>query len=487
MSAVPVTPRAAARPTSVLRALTHAEGRRLLRHPLFLLGMALSIAIVVQASTNSPNEGGAFQQEIVDFFVGNFFLFVGGGLWTFLATFMATSRERRDGAEDFYAGQPVTPRTRTLAALLSVSYAGAAAAALVAVAALAFLGPDLAHDVLGTRVHARPFELVQGPLYLVLAGVLGVLLGTWTRHVWVALVATIALFLPPGGVVPWFVFDQDRPRGSFAAVVDGVSPGWSLLAMAGLVALAASIAMLRHDRRVRVAVVAVSGLGVTAAIAIAGPMDDGIVLGCTPDVWQPVGSARVVPARVTPGNLDFERGNLDGWRVRTQGGGSWRVYADGQTPPDRADSDPAVPFHVVDPPQGRFAAVTDMCTGGSRILTRDVALEGRRELRFTLAYRGTVPLTAPRTLDHRTSTPTATFRADVMDPRAPLDSLAARDVLATVYRTAPGDPVELSPRTVTFDLSAWAGRTVRLRFAQVDNAGPLRVVVDDVRLEPTGE
>jgi adhesin HecA-like repeat protein len=57
---------------------------------------------------------------------------------------------------------------------------------------------------------------------------------------------------------------------------------------------------------------------------------------------------------------------------------------------------------------------------------------------------------------------------------------------AEILRTARGDPGKLEPRTISFDLSRWAGQKVRLRFAQVDNRGPLRAGVDDVRLEAVG-
>ena len=489
MSAASITPapRAtvrAARPRSALRALTRAEGRRLLRHPIFLLGMTLSAVILALATTNSPSEGGDFQQEIVHFLVGNCFLFIGAAIWTFLATFLASSRERRDGAQDFYDGQAVTPRTRTAAALLSVGYAGAAAAALVGIAALVLLGPDLGHGVLGLRVEAGPFELLQGPLYVVLAGVLGVSLGSWTRHVWIAVLAAVALFLPPLGLVPWLVFDQPAPRGDFGGVMDGLPPGWHVLAMAGLTVLAASIAVLRHDQRLRVVLLVCAALGATATVAIAGPSNDGVNLGCGPPVLQPAGSARTTPVDVTTGNFDFERGNLDGWLTRTQGDGTWRVYTDGRTPPDPAGSDPGAPFDVVDPPQGRFAAVTDMCAGGSRIMYRDVKLTEPGRLRFTLFHRGVAPFSSSQTLDHAVSFPNVQFRVDVMDPRAPVDSLAPHHILATAFRTTPGDDLVFGPRRVAFDLSPWAGRDVRIRFAEVDNIGPLRVVVDDVKLEP---
>ena len=77
---------------------------------------------------------------------------------------------------------------------------------------------------------------------------------------------------------------------------------------------------------------------------------------------------------------DFESGAITGWQAVGGGSGGWFVYADGHKPPDPAQSDPNVPFDVPDPPQGRFAAVTDMNGPGTRILYRDLRLEGR----FTL-------------------------------------------------------------------------------------------------------
>jgi len=56
-----------------------------------------------------------------------------------------------------------------------------------------------------------------------------------------------------------------------------------------------------------------------------------------------------------------------------------------------------------------------------------------------------------------------------MDPTAPVDSVAPGDVLASLFQTKVGDPASLAPTVMTFDLSQFAGRTVRLRFAEVDN------------------
>jgi hypothetical protein len=188
-------------------------------------------------------------------------------------------------------------------------------------------------------------------------------------------------------------------------------------------------------------------------------------------------------AQGTPGNWNFETGDFTGWRTRARGSGAWHVYADGTKPPDPADSDPNFPFKVPQPPEGRFAAVTDMSAPGARILYRDVKLDGRVKLRFTLFYNNVGELSSPARLDFNGCEPNQQLRVDLMDPAAPIDSLAAKHVLATIFRTEPGDSDTLDPRTITFDLSRWAGKKVRVRFAQVDNRGPLRAGVDDVKLD----
>lgn len=194
--------------------------------------------------------------------------------------------------------------------------------------------------------------------------------------------------------------------------------------------------------------------------------------------------APAVAVALGAGSLDFERCDRDGWMTLSRGSGAWHVYSDASTPPDPSDSDPHYPFRAPAPPQGDFAAVTDMSGPGSRILYRD-AIPGRgTELRFTLFYDNhvVVDFHAPQSLDHKRRAPNQQVRVDLMDPSAPVDSVAPEDVLATIVRTRPGDPAKTAPHRISFDLSRWAQRKVRLRFAQVDNLGPLRAGVDDVRL-----
>jgi hypothetical protein len=75
------------------------------------------------------------------------------------------------------------------------------------------------------------------------------------------------------------------------------------------------------------------------------------------------------------------------------------------------------------------------------------------------------------------------FRIDLLKTSAAIDSVADTDVLANVFHTSPGDRARRAPGDLSLDLSRWQGQTVRLRFASADNHGPLRVGVDDIRLE----
>jgi CubicO group peptidase (beta-lactamase class C family) len=183
---------------------------------------------------------------------------------------------------------------------------------------------------------------------------------------------------------------------------------------------------------------------------------------------------------------DFESGVITAWQAVSSGSGGWFVYADGHKPPDPANSDPNVPFDVPDPPQGRFAAVTDSNGPGTRILYRDLRLDGRFTLRLTVFYTGTAPFSSPATLAHDIPEANQQFRIDLVARSAPIDSVAKGDVLANVFATSPGEPVRRQPTDVRVDVSAWAGQPVRLRLAGINNRGPLRVGVDNIRFQPIG-
>jgi CubicO group peptidase (beta-lactamase class C family) len=201
-------------------------------------------------------------------------------------------------------------------------------------------------------------------------------------------------------------------------------------------------------------------------------------------------SSVLVGCQVRPGTIvveDFESGAITGWQAVGGGSGGWFVYADGHKPPDPAQSDPNVPFDVPDPPQGRFAAVTDVNGPGTRILYRDLRLEGRFSLQLSVFYAGTGPFSSPATLAYDAPEANQQFRIDLVRPSAPIDSVAKGDVLVNVFHTSPGDPARRQPTEARVDVSAWAGQTVRLRLATTNNQGPLRVGVDNIRFQRIGD
>jgi hypothetical protein len=175
---------------------------------------------------------------------------------------------------------------------------------------------------------------------------------------------------------------------------------------------------------------------------------------------------------------DFESGVLAGWKAVGAGSGGWFVYTDGRRAPDPGQSNSNVPFDVPNPPQGKFAAVTDTNGPGTRILYRDVKLDGRFRLHLTVFYAGVGGFSSPQSLAYDEPGANQQFRIDLVALSAPIDSVAHGDVLVNVFATSARDPDRRQPSTISVDVSRWAGRTVRLRLAATDNGGPLRAGVD---------
>jgi hypothetical protein len=191
-----------------------------------------------------------------------------------------------------------------------------------------------------------------------------------------------------------------------------------------------------------------------------------------------------VPPRSTAAlisNGGFESGSFSGWTVVNQAGGSgdWFVYDDALTPLNG--------FTIPAPPEGKFAATTDQPGPGSHILYQDLALEAgfHHRLSFTVYYNNrNGAFATPPTLDHD-GPPNQQYRVDVLRPSAPVTSVAPGDVLATVFQTNVGDPATMAPTPTSFDLSGFAGTTVRIRFAEVDNQFFFAASVDNVEITST--
>jgi hypothetical protein len=163
-------------------------------------------------------------------------------------------------------------------------------------------------------------------------------------------------------------------------------------------------------------------------------------------------------------NGDFETGNLSGWQVSTTDPGEgWFAYT--------GTSSPLNDFSIPAPPQGNHAAITDEEGEGLHVLYQDMTLPpggSVNQLSLFVYYDTAAPIVSPNSLDPMGGA-NQQYRIDVMKPSAPIDSVAAGDALLTVFRTLAGDPQSLGPTVKTADLTAFAGQTIRLRLAEVDN------------------
>lgn len=189
-----------------------------------------------------------------------------------------------------------------------------------------------------------------------------------------------------------------------------------------------------------------------------------------------VGAQGSAPTPASRASDDFESGSLANWQIQANGAGGWFVYTDGQTPPDQSKTDPFWPFEAADPPQGKFAAVSDMNGTGLFILYRDIVLDGRYNLTMNVYYVNEGRFTTEATLAE-----SHVYRIDVMSPTAPLTSIARSDIFATIFQGRPNDAARQVPTELTRDLSQWAGQTIRLRLVSSGNQGPLRAGVDQIR------
>jgi hypothetical protein len=186
----------------------------------------------------------------------------------------------------------------------------------------------------------------------------------------------------------------------------------------------------------------------------------------------------VTQAVGTVANGDFELGNLSGWGLANSNnlGDSWFAYT-GTHPP-------LTPFFTISaPPQGHYAAVTDQQYQSYQILYQDITLPatGSYNLSFILYYSLFGPdFITPSSL--LINVPNQQYRVDIVKPSAPITSVAPGDVLMNLFQTQVGDPTVKAPTPFNFNLGAFAGQTVRLRFSGVQTHWHMKVSVDDVAL-----
>jgi hypothetical protein len=192
--------------------------------------------------------------------------------------------------------------------------------------------------------------------------------------------------------------------------------------------------------------------------------------------------AAEAPAAVV-NNGNFESGTMNGWTdaSSTMSLGAWGVYT-GTTAPISG-------FAISAPPEGAFALTSDQDNPSTDVVYEDLSVPEAAvsNLSFYTYYENEAgSFATPASLDYQVG-PNQQYRVDLMNPAAPVDSIAPADVLANIFQTNVGDPASLAPTLITFDLTPWAGRTVRLRFAEVDSVFFFQASFDDVVVTSRGD
>lgn len=199
-------------------------------------------------------------------------------------------------------------------------------------------------------------------------------------------------------------------------------------------------------------------------------------------------------------NGDFETGSLSGWSVfNSTTRGNWFANAGTKTPFENPEDPAPIPFFA--PPQGNWAAVSDENNPDLAILFQDITLEPfwTHNLSLVYYYRSFEPIAIPTpyTLDVRKSIEIMAepplgpeqenqqLRIDVIKPTAPIDTVNPAEILTTLFANKVGDPQVVPPTTLSADLSALAGQTVRLRIANAVNEEVFNTGIDAVALTST--
>ena len=195
---------------------------------------------------------------------------------------------------------------------------------------------------------------------------------------------------------------------------------------------------------------------------------------------SPAGASTIV-------NGGFESGFASWVRVDQLGSDGTFALQSGLASPVNADPVPA-------PPTGTRAAMSDGAGPGAHVLYQDfVATAGAQTLSFDLfvgnrADRFATPASLDFALTNTNGALTLNqqVRVDLLRAGADPFSVAAADILLSLYASQVGDPLVSGYRTFASEvgavLGAHTGELLRLRFAETDNLAQLQLGVDNVAI-----
>lgn len=248
---------------SVVPALARREAYRLVTQPLVLLGFGLWIVNAARSVYADDGPRGSF--ELIDSMLSFY-----PGIFLIVAANLVATRDRRAGSTEMLAPLPSRAEERTLALMLASLAPALVGLLLNTVVHAYFLYDDRYHVVPGI------WHIVQAPVTLVGAVLLGVMFAVWAPYRAAAVIGMVAivlvnawlngrpdgmLFGPMMGWAIWGVY-PDVWGGLFEG-----SPFWHVAYLVGLAGMAGAAAWVRVADR-RTAPVA-AGLA-AVALALAG-------------------------------------------------------------------------------------------------------------------------------------------------------------------------------------------------------------------------
>ncbi|HQR25887.1 MAG TPA: hypothetical protein PLP61_02505 [Nocardioides sp.] len=269
MSTAAAAPRLVTAPPvrSLVPVLARQEARRLMLHPITLIGFALYLIILLESgvlSEDGPRAAFETTTTLLTFFPGVLLI---------LSANLVATRDRRADADELLAPLPGRAEERFKAlALAALAPAGAAL-----VPALALHASYLADD----RYVVAPtvWHLLAGPVTLVGACLFGILLGLWVPARGAAVVGLVAMVVANawldnqssgqllGLATTWAAWGPTADQ--WAGLVPG-SAAWHLGYLVSLCALAVAAAWVRvADRRTPPVVL---GLVALTAAVLTGTM-----------------------------------------------------------------------------------------------------------------------------------------------------------------------------------------------------------------------
>lgn len=174
-------------------------------------------------------------------------------------------------------------------------------------------------------------------------------------------------------------------------------------------------------------------------------------------------------------NGNFETGDLSGWTVEKQSksAGEWLVYSGYTLPISGSEF-----YH---PPGELHGAAFDQNGPACSVMYQDVKIpKGKASLSFTYYYQDYNKVHA---LDYNHQPSKHQFRVDLLNPEIDPFSIDSDDILLNAFQLNSKAPPSLNPTTVTYDLTPFSGKKVRLRFAAVNHEGHFKVGVDDISIQ----